>query len=81
MLFQAKPGGEFRGPMIGGAFFIGGTYRDWPLEPIAVFDHVPILVVTGYVLAGWPEPPGWYVDYCLKNCQWRDARYEAVPPE
>src|SRR5690349_20222773 len=35
MLFEAKPQGEFRRPMIGGASFIdGGDHADWPLEPI-----------------------------------------------
>jgi hypothetical protein len=51
------------------------------LEPITVFENVPILVVTGYMLYGYPEQPGSYVDYCLKDCRWRDAKYDTVPPQ
>ena len=79
MLFVAKPKGEFRRPMIGGASFIaGGDYADWPLEPITLFENIPILVVNGYMLGGFPEQPEWYVDYCLKDCNWRDTKYEPV---
>ncbi len=79
MLFEAKEKGEFRRPMIGGAHFLGSTtYDDWPLEPITIFQGMPILVVTGYVLAGHPEPPGGYVEYCLKECRWKDTKFAPI---
>jgi hypothetical protein len=62
--------------MIGGANFVGATsYRDWPLEPIVLFEEVPILVVKGYALRGKPESATAYLDYCVKRCRWRKARY------
>ena len=76
MLFEARQDGEFRRPMIGSANFVGATsYRDWPLEPIVLFEGVPILVVKGYELAGKPESAAAYLDYCVKRCRWRKERY------
>jgi hypothetical protein len=61
--------------MIGSANFVGATsYRDWPLEPIVLFEGVPILV-KGYALGGKPESATAYLDYCLKRCRWRKERY------
>lgn len=74
MLFEARPGQVFRRPRIGAASFPGNTsYSDWPLEPIALEQEIPILIVRGYTLAGLPEPPGSYVEYCLSSCTWRSA--------
>jgi hypothetical protein len=77
MLFVARPKVEFRRPSLGGAGFLGGTvYEDWPLEPIEIVDGIPFLIVDGYVLAGKPESPERYVDYCLKECDWGTADYK-----
>lgn len=78
MLFVAKPGGQFRRPAIGAPVFIGEIDRksapeidnDWPREPIELVDGVPFLVIHGYTLGGYPEPPGEYLDYCVRNCDW-----------
>jgi hypothetical protein len=80
MLFEAKSKAAFRRPGIGAPLFIGGTedLADWPLEPITIVDGVPILVVRGYMLAGFAEPPKWYVEYCLSDCKWRDVRYAPI---
>jgi hypothetical protein len=75
MLFEAKVDGVFRRPMIGGAAFLTGAYQDWPLEPITLFDGVPILIVRGYILRGKPESAAQYVAYCLANCRWSERRY------
>lgn len=57
MLFVARDGQRFRAPMLGASSFVGETTaEDWPLEPIAIYKGVPILVVRGYVLAGEAEP-------------------------
>jgi hypothetical protein len=77
MLFTAKPKGEFRRPMIGAPFCLGGSDgKDWPLAPIEVVDGVPFLVVAGYLLGGEPETPGAYLDYCLKECAWGTAEFK-----
>jgi hypothetical protein len=79
MLFEAKDKQVFRRPAIGGARFLGGTtYADWPLEPITVYQGAPILIVRGYFLGGKAEPPGSYVQYCLKNCKWREEKYNQM---
>ena len=76
MLFQEKKRSEFRRPMIGAASFVGRTaYHDWPLEPITIYQGVPILIVRGYKLGGEPEPPQSYVEYCLSNCRWSERKY------
>jgi hypothetical protein len=84
MLFGARPGGEFRPPGLGGPGFAGDiraedwqtTCRDWPRMPLDVVDGVPFLVVPGYLLAGHPEPSSWYLDYCLRNCDWSDEVFQ-----
>ncbi len=76
MLFDAKKGREIRGPMIGEASFFGETHHpDWPLEPIEIYESVPILITPGYRLFGLPESSDRYLDFCIKNCEWRQARY------
>lgn len=75
MLFRARDGENFRAPRLGGPGFVGGTRGGWPLEPIALFEGVPILVVHGYGLGGLAEPATMYLDYCLQSCRWSDSRY------
>lgn len=76
MLFVARPHGGFRRAYIGGASFFGGTaYEDWPLEPITLVDGVPFLITRGYALAGHPEDPREYVQYCLRACDRNPYRY------
>jgi hypothetical protein len=79
MLFQEKKRHEFRRPEIGAASFVGRTaYHDWPLEPITIYQGVPIVIVRGYKLGGEPEPPESYVEYCLSNCGWSGRRYASA---
>jgi hypothetical protein len=76
MLFEKKKGGEFRRPSIGGAHFLGGSsYGDWPLEPIAIYKGIPILIATGYSLGGFPESNQQYLEYCVTNCQWAPVKF------
>jgi hypothetical protein len=73
MLFTGKPNEKFRRPMIGGAAFLGKTnYSDWPLEPITIYQGIPILITRGYILAGYAEPSLNYLRYCQTECQWND---------
>jgi hypothetical protein len=79
MLFEMRPGEEFRRPFVGGAVFMGGTgYSDWPLEPIELVDGVPFLVARGYFIAGHPESDDQYLNYCETHADWTDLQY-AVP--
>jgi len=76
MLFETKKGREFRRPRIGEAAFLGGTdYPDWPLEPIDIYERVPILITHGYRVGGFTEPSGRYLDFCVESCNWRQDRF------
>jgi hypothetical protein len=82
MLFTARPGKEFRRPLIGAPSLLGGTIpKGWPLEPIELVDGVPFLIVRGYMLGGEAEPPESYLEYCLRNCDWRRERFAPRSPE
>ena len=82
MLFEPKGQGEFRRPRIGAPSFFGGTSTaDWPLEPIALHDGVPILVTETYRLAGEPEASRDYLQYCIEKCEWRAVPYRPRTPE
>lgn len=78
MLFDPKEGEYFRAPILGAPRYIGSTDFSWPLEPIAIAEQVPIMIVRDH---GWPQSSGPvetgrdYLDYCLQNCQWTKRRY------
>jgi hypothetical protein len=86
MLFTSKPGSEFRRPLLGAPEFIGAgpwspwtgdaNLHDWPLEPIALVDGVPFLIVGGYWGTGVAEPPEQYLRYCLEECAWSTYQFE-----
>ena len=82
MLFEPRPGVEFRRPKLGGPQFFGKTtMKDWPLEPITVIDDVPFLIVIGYMLGGVAEQGPSYLNYCLSSANWTTRRYRAVSKE
>ena len=81
MLFTRRGASEFRRPMIGGAVFLAGTtYNDWRLEPIELVDGVPFVIVRGHMLAGQPESPESYFEYCMANCDWSTFQYREQTP-
>ena len=76
MLFTNRPGSDFRGPGLGQADFPDATFKsDWPLEPIALVDGVPFLLVQGYTVNGVSESGAEYLDYCEAHCVWSDYKY------
>jgi len=76
LLFTNRPGSDFRGPRLGWAVFPGGTdYIDWPLEPVALVDGVPFLIVQGYRLSGLAESGAGYLNYCETHCAWSDFKF------
>lgn len=77
MLFQAREGADFRRPALGEPHFVGteSPAQNWPLEPIALIEDVPLLVVEGYTLAGLAEPASDYLEWCLANCRWTDRSF------
>jgi hypothetical protein len=41
--------------------------KQLPRFPVLVVDDIPLLLVSGYILAGWPEPAERHVDYFRAN--------------
>ncbi len=82
MLFEKKGGGEIRPPMIGAPELLGDTtYADWPAEPIALYEGIPILITKGYMLLGLAERSEDYLNECIKDGSWRAVKYtEADQP-
>ncbi|MEQ1904781.1 MAG: M56 family metallopeptidase [Pirellulaceae bacterium] len=80
MLFEAKPGTEFRRPGLGKPHLVGTMteMKDWPLEPITLVGDVPLLIVEGYTLAGLREPSIDYLQYCLANCDWTKRSFSEI---
>jgi hypothetical protein len=82
MLFEAKPGASFRPPGLGAPVYIWRDSREtWPLEPITIYNGLPILVVRGYNLSGAAEWPIDYLQYCLTDCRWRTERVKPLSAE
>jgi hypothetical protein len=77
MLYTAKPKKTFRRPSLGGPRCLGQTSDDdWLLEPIEIVDGIPFLIVTGYTIAGAPEPAKMYITYCIHNCDWNVFQFK-----
>ena len=71
MLFESANGVDVRRPMLGQPVFV--DQGEWPLDPIAMEDGVPFVVVTGWNLAGAAEMPHQYALHCLLNHEWTEA--------
>jgi hypothetical protein len=80
MFTSSRPGGVFRVPRIGG--IVPPPPKDltkWPTFPIVIVDDVPISLFRGAVLAGFPEPFGWYLKEHEKEWTLRTRRL--TPPD
>jgi len=75
ILFTNRKGSDFQPPILGMPSFVAGELSDWPREPIEVVDGVPFLITYGYSVAGHVPPPSYYVDYCVKECDWNKVRF------
>ena len=82
MLFEAKEGQASRGPVTGSEPFLGGTSdEDWPQRPIVLHKNVPILIEEADEFGLWGRFWGSTVDYCVKSCNWREAKYTEMDAE
>jgi hypothetical protein len=81
MLFVSKKGGEFRRPRLGAPEFLRGKRSDWPLEPVAIEDGIPFLVIRGYRLEGVAERPVDYLQYCESECAWNSYEFSTRSEE
>ena len=80
MLFEGRPGQEFRAPLIGAARHVGAESDtpDFPLEPIHLLEGgTPLLIVRGYSLGGQAETATAYLEYCLANLAWTRREFKA----
>ncbi|MEO6054328.1 MAG: hypothetical protein ABIP97_09970 [Chthoniobacterales bacterium] len=87
MLFEARPGEEFRRAVLGLPSFLGARYanleelfKQWPLEPITLVDDIPFVILWGgYAVAGGPsETSSHYLEYCVEHTNWSSRRYKVV---
>ena len=85
MLFKPKAQAVMRPPRLGSVRFLDDSTTgnvpgpsEWPLEPIAIVDGVPFLIVRGYMLLGRPESAHEYFPDCEANGEWSDVRYHVV---
>lgn len=79
MLFTAPEGEVFKRPELGGPGGLGATNADdWPLEPIAVVDGVPFMVIACYAGAGMKKED--YLNYCLSHCNWTSNTFQEGSP-
>ncbi len=90
MLFveNLRRGTAFRQPGLGRPSFVGGepTWNDgvhwgWPLEPIALVEGVPFLVVRGYLLGGARQSSADYLAFCVAKCDWSGYRFKLKSPD
>ena len=53
--------------------------KDYPLYPLVVVQDVPLLIVSGFFLAGVPENPIKHIEFCNVNCNLRSE--PLCPPD
>ena len=76
MLFEAPEGRSIRRPHIGMPVFLDGKIGDWPMEPIAMRNEVPFLIVRGYDIGGEPESSRVYLSFCIaRQYQWTNKSF------
>ena len=82
MLFEARSGEAFRRPALGEPNLVNDAkVSEFPLEPIVLFEGVPILITKSYNLRGVPESSREYLEYCVNECSWRKLRYPVYSEE
>jgi hypothetical protein len=82
MLFVKRSTSDFEGPALGRTFFYGDTkLEDWSLYPIELVDDIPIKILGGYIIYGADPSSGYYLNYCMTNCDWSTIRYQAKTKE
>jgi hypothetical protein len=78
VLFQPKKKEPLRGPLYGGHHLPWNSMplTSWPLYPVASSGSTHFVLSEGYSLAGKPERPKDYLDYCRTKGKFRT---ESVP--
>jgi hypothetical protein len=82
LLFVPAAGQPIREPSFGGLRLPWNTMKDedWPLYPLVESEGVFFVLAQGYILAGFPEDPQQYLDYCRTNGTFRKQLVQ-VPTE
>lgn len=73
ILFEPRGKEPLRGPAYGGLSLPRNTMSlsRWPLYPVAHSGSTYFVLAEGYRLAGFPEDPKDYLDYCQINGKFR----------
>ncbi len=73
LLYTPKPGQTLRAPGFGSLRLPFNTMppADWPLMPLAESEGVFFILAQGYMIAGVPEDPVHYVEYCAQSGSFR----------
>ena len=73
ILYQPKGGKPLRPPMYGAHHLPVKSMplKDWPLYPVAASGSTYFILSEGYFLAGYPEHPLDYLDYCRREGRFR----------
>jgi len=72
LVYDPKPDSGLPTPLFGAPDFpdidhIVLNRIDWPRFPLALNQGVPFLLVSGYDIAGFPEPGSWFIKRCRAN--------------
>jgi hypothetical protein len=78
VLYTSTPGQTLRSPGFGSLMLPFNTMppADWPLYPLTESDGVFFILDQSYTIAGVPEDPVRYLDYCSRSGSFRR---EALP--
>jgi hypothetical protein len=77
LVFEPAPEKQLRAPFFGGLELPYHTMplKEWPQFPLAVSDGVIFVLAEGYTLAGEPEDPWHYIEYCKENGHFREQQF------
>lgn len=83
LLYTPKPGQALRSAGFGGLILPFNTMppADWPLMPLAESDGVFFILAQGYMIAGVPEDPVHYLEYCEQSGSFRSEALRVPTPE
>jgi hypothetical protein len=82
LLYTSKPGQPLRAPRFGALMLPFNTMRsaDWPLMPLAESDGVFFILAQSYTIAGVPEDPVHYLEYCVQSGSFRREALRVPTP-
>jgi hypothetical protein len=82
LLYTPKPGQTLRAPGFGALMLPFNTMppADWPLMPLAESKGVFFILAQSYTIAGVPEDPVHYLEYCAQSGSFRREALRVPTP-